>query len=317
VLYFKNIFVAVSNNLIKWFIFGLLSLIWGSSFILMKIGLENSLTAYQIASLRIVAAGITLLPIAIKNIRGIPRNKLLLVFISGALGSLLPAYLFCIAEEEIDSSLAGTLNCLTPIFVIITGVLFFKVVPPASKVFGILIAFTGSILLLVSKGHMQESKHLLYVSLVILATFLYGFNVNMVTRHLLEISSFHIAAVALVFNAIPALIVLIFTGYFGLPLAQSNLLLATGASSLLGVFGTAVATVLFYVLVKSAGGIFASMVTYGIPFVAIGWGIYFGEQFGWKQVGCLLVMLLGVYWVNKRPLSKDKEIQYNKKTFPD
>ena len=303
-LYFKNIFVAVSNNLIKWVIFVLLSLIWGSSFILMKIGLENSLTAYQIASLRIVAAGIVLFPIAIKNIRGIPFNKLLLVFISGVLGSLLPAYLFCIAEEEIDSSLAGTLNCLTPIFVIISGVLFFRVTPPSSKVLGILIAFTGSILLLLSKGHMQESKHLLYASLVILATFLYGFNVNMVTRHLLEISSFHIAAVALVLNAIPALIVLISTGYFSLPLAQSNLLLATGASFLLGVFGTAVATVLFYVLVKNAGGIFASMVTYGIPFVAIGWGIYFGEQFGWQQVGCLLVILAGVYFVNRRPVAK-------------
>lgn len=270
----------------------------------MKIGLDNQLTAYQVASLRIVAAGIILLPIALRHIRSIPLNKLFLVFMSGVLGSLLPAYLFCIAEEEIDSSLAGTLNCLTPVFVIITGVLFFKVTPPASKVAGILIAFTGSILLLFSKGQMQESRHLLYVSFVILATFLYGFNVNMVTRHLLQISSFHIAAVALVLNAVPAFIVLIYSGYFNLPLTEHNLLLATGAASFLGLIGTAVATIIFYMLVKRAGGIFASMVTYGIPFIAIAWGIYYNETFGLKQLGCLLIILFGVYWVNRKPVKK-------------
>jgi drug/metabolite transporter (DMT)-like permease len=294
----------VSKSFISWLIFGLLSVIWGSSFILMKIGLENKLTAYQVASIRIVAAGIILLPFAIRHIRAIPLNKLLLVFLSGVLGSLLPAYLFCIAEEEIDSSLAGTLNCLTPVFVIITGALFFKVTPPSTKIVGILIAFTGSILLLFSKGQMQESRHLLYVSFVILATFLYGFNVNMVSRHLLQISSFHIAAVALVLNAVPALIVLIYSGYFSLPFAEHSLLLATGAASLLGILGTAVATVMFYMLVKRAGGIFASMVTYGIPFVAIAWGIYYNEAFGLKQLGCLLIILFGVYWVNRKPVKK-------------
>ncbi|MEO6723120.1 MAG: DMT family transporter [Ferruginibacter sp.] len=291
----------MSKSFINWFFFGLLSVIWGSSFILMKIGLENKLTAYQVASLRIVAAGIILLPFAIRYIRAIPPNKILLVFLSGVLGSLLPAYLFCISEEEIDSSLAGTLNCLTPVFVIITGALFFKVTPPSSKIVGILIAFAGSVLLLFSKGQMQESRHLLYVSFVILATFLYGFNVNMVTRHLLQISSFHIAAVALVLNAVPALIVLICTGYFRLPLSEHNFLLATGAASLLGVLGTAVATIIFYMLVKRAGGIFATMVTYGIPFVAIAWGIYYNEAFGLRQLACLLIILFGVYWVNRKP----------------
>jgi drug/metabolite transporter (DMT)-like permease len=151
---------------------------------------------------------------------------------------------------------------------------------------------------------MQESRHLLYVSFVILATFLYGFNVNMVTRHLLQISSFHIAAVALVLNAVPALIVLICTGYFSLPLNEHSLLVATGAASLLGVLGTAVATIIFYMLVKRAGGIFASMVTYGIPFVAIAWGIYYNEAFGFSQLGCLLIILFGVYWVNRKTARK-------------
>lgn len=218
---------------------------------------------------------------------------------SGVLGSLLPAYLFCIAEEGIDSALAGTLNSLTPIFVIITGALFFKSTPTKNKVWGIIISFTGSILLLFSKGHMQESQNLVYISFVVLATIFYGFNVNMVHRNLKDIGSLQIAAVALTLNAIPALLVLIFTGYFKLDLTSKPVLLSTAAAAVLGVFGTAIASVIFYMLVKRAGAVFASMVTYGIPVVAILWGIIYHEQVGWKQIACLAIILFGVYFANR------------------
>lgn len=291
----------MNRNLVNWLLFTALSIIWGSSFILMKIGLDNQLSPYQVAALRMVSAGLVLSPVAIKHIRNIPSNKLLIVLLSGTLGSLLPSFLFCMAEEGIDSSLAGTLNCLTPVFVIVTGALFFKTKTSANKIIGIVIAFAGSVLLLISKGHMQESQHLVYVSFVVMATILYGINVNLVGRHLGNIGSLQVAAVALSLNAIPALVILVYTGYFILPLTSHKYLLATGAASLLGIVGTAVATIIFYMLVKRAGGIFASMVTYGIPFIAIGWGIIYGEAFGWKQVVCLLIILSGVYWVNKKP----------------
>jgi drug/metabolite transporter (DMT)-like permease len=195
----------VNKGFLNWFIFIILAIIWGSSFIMMKEGLLH-LSAFQVASLRIVFSGIVLLPAAIMHFKNIPKNKLLIIFTSGVLGSLLPAYLFCVAEIGIDSALAGTLNSLTPIFVIITGVLFFRTKPESNKILGILIAFTGSILLLFSKGHMQESQNLLYISFVVLATICYGFNVNMVYKHLQNIGSLQIAAVALTLNAVPALI---------------------------------------------------------------------------------------------------------------
>jgi drug/metabolite transporter (DMT)-like permease len=200
----------------------------------------------------------------------------------------------------IDGALAGTLNSLTPIFVIITGALFFSSKTSANKIFGICIAFTGSILLLLSKGHMHESQNLVYVSYVVLATIFYGFNVNMVHRHLKDIGSLQIAAVALTLNAVPALLVLIFTGYFNLDLTVKAVLLSTAASAVLGILGTAVASVIFYMLVKRAGAIFASMVTYGIPVVAILWGIIYHEAVGWKQVACLAIILFGVYFANRR-----------------
>ena len=105
---------------------------------------------------------------------------------------------------------------------------------------------------------------------------------------------------ALSFNAIPALVILIFTGFFKLPLNNPGILKGTAAAVCLGVMGTAVATVLFYMLVKRASSIFASMVTYAIPFVAIGWGLFYNEDISWKQIVCLLIILMGVYWANKK-----------------
>jgi len=294
-----QIFTVLNKGFLNWFIFILLSIIWGSSFIMMKEGLLH-LTAYQVAALRIVFSGIVLLPSAIRHFKQVPRNKMPIIFMSGALGSLIPAFLFCVAEEGIDSALAGTLNSLTPIFVIIVGAMFFRSKTSANKIMGILIAFTGSILLLVSKGHMQESQNLLYVSFIVLATICYGFNVNMVHKHLPEIGSLQIAAVALTLNAIPALAVLIFTGYFNLPLTDPGILYSTGHAALLGIFGTAIASILFYVLIKRAGAIFSSMVTYGIPVVANFWGMIYGEEVGLKQFACLLLILTGVYVANRK-----------------
>lgn len=289
----------MNKGFLNWFIFIALSIIWGSSFILMKEGLK-SLSAYQVASLRMVFSGIVLLPTAIKVFRRIPKDKITVIFLSGLFGSLLPAYLFCIAEEGIDSALAGTLNSLTPIFVIIMGALFFQSRTTGNKVLGIVISFTGSILLLFSKGHLQDNQNLLYISYVVLATIFYGINVNMVHRHLHDIGSLQIAAVALTLNAIPALVVLGATGYFNLPLNESGVLYSTAASAVLGILGTAVASIIFYMLVKRAGAVFASMVTYGIPVVANFWGLIYGEEVGWKQFACLAIILSGVYIANRK-----------------
>ena len=300
----------MNNKLINWLLFIALSFIWGSSFILIKVGLEH-LTPYQVASIRIISSGIVLLPVALTSFKKIPKDKIFIVFMSGVIGSLVPAYLFCLAEVGIDSALAGTLNALTPIFVIIFGALFFNAKTTSNKIWGITIAFTGSLLLFFSQPNFSENSNLSYILFVVLATSLYGINVNMVHKHLSQVGSLNIAAVALSLSAIPALIVLFFTGYFKLNYLDRGILLSTGYASLLGVFGTAISTVLFYILLKRAGAVFASMVTYGIPVIAIGWGIIYGEDIGWKQLISMLVILCGV-WVANRKLQAKVETSLSK-----
>jgi len=294
----------LNKNFINWAIFIALSIIWGSSFVLIKEGLV-SLSAYQVAALRIVFAGIVLLPTAVRYFKEIPKNKLAVVFMSGFLGSMFPAFLFCIAEEVIDSAVTGTLNSLTPIFVIITGVLFFKTRTSVTNMAGIAIAITGSVLLLLSKGNLQQSQGLFYISLVVIATICYGINVNMVHRNLGNIPSLHIAAVALVLNAIPALIVLIASGYFKLDFTNRHVLASTGFAAILGIVGTAIATIIFYVLVKRAGTIFSAMVTYGIPVVANIWGVFYDDNVGVRQFLCLAIILAGVFVVNLKVKRKE------------
>ena len=173
----------MNKNVINWLLYILLSLIWGSSFILMKEGLLG-LTAVQVASIRIASSGIVLLPISIRHIKKLNATKIALIFLSGCLGSLLPAYLFCQAETGLDSSTAGVLNSLTPIFVIVVGTFFFQQKIAALKILGMLVAFGGSILLYFAHPNISAGNNVINMLLIVLATIFYGVNVNLVQKYL-------------------------------------------------------------------------------------------------------------------------------------
>ena len=285
----------------NWLVFALLSIVWGSSFILMKEGLK-AFNAYQVASLRMLSAGIVLLPFAIQAFKKIPKDKMGLVIISGLVGNFIPAYLFSIAETRIDSALAGILNSLTPLFTIIVGVVFYKVQTSAIKLLGILIGFIGLTCLMLA-GKEVHFEHLSYASLVLVATIMYGINVHTVGRYLKEIGSIQIASVAFSFLIIPSATVLYFTDFFNNDFSNPVVLHSTIAGGVLGMIGTSMASILFYYLVKKAGILFGSLVTYGIPVVAVAWGIGFGESLAPLQIFCLGVILFGVYIVNRGNLN--------------
>ena len=285
------------ERLINWTLFIALVVIWGSSFILMKEGMRT-LSASQVAALRILSGGIVLLPVVFRSFRVIPSGQLGFVLLSGLLGSFIPAFLFCIAETRIDSSLAGFLNALTPIFTILIGLVFFRNPMEKKKWPGVLLGFSGMIVLFLARDTSGAANGW-YALLVIIATISYALNVNMVDRYLRNVSSTNIAAFAFAMLIIPSLVVLMFTGFFSLPLEQSDVWYSIGASAVLGIMGTAVASVIFYVLLRRAGPVFSSMVTYGIPFVALFWGLLAGETVETLQVAGLGIILAGVYLTNR------------------
>lgn len=289
---------SMSNRFISWAIFILLCFIWGSSFILMKVSKEG-LTAVQIASLRIFSASIVFLPFALFHIARLPRRKLPVIMLIGLTGNLVPAFLFAAAIMKMDSSLVGILNSLTPICVVTLGIALFRDRIHTQKIIGVLVGFAGLCLLTFTQADVSLSN-LGYALLVLLATLSYGLNVNLVAHYLRELNPVRVTSVSLAFLFVPTFIILWASDFFRLDFSDSIIQWSVTASVLLGIVGSAIATALFYILVQKAGGLFASLVTYGIPFVALIWGLIYGEPVTIKEIGCLGIILAGVYLANRK-----------------
>jgi len=287
----------MNNKFINWAIFVLLCFIWGSSFILMKVS-QKGLTGSQIAALRIFSAAIVFVPFAFFYFRKIPRKKMGLIFFTGFFGNLFPAFCFAIAIFRIDSSLAGILNSLTPICVVSIGITFFKDKIKTQKIIGVLVGFAGLCILTLSQKDISFDN-LAYALLILAATISYGINVNLVSHYLKEINPIHLATVSLGFMSIPAGLVLWQQGFFHLDFTDADIRWSTINSVLLGIVASSIATVLFYMLVQKAGGLFASLVTYGVPFVALFWGFIYQERITFIQIISLAIILLGVYLANR------------------
>jgi len=177
------------------------------------------------------------------------------------------------------------------------------------KITGVIIGFIGLILLFTGGGKI-DFKNISYSLLILVATLLYGININFVGKHLKEIGSLNIASVALGLLIIPCLIILYYSGYFQFSFTQKNFLISTAASCLLGVMGTALATILYYRLLKTAGALFATMVTYAIPVVAVLLGLLRNEKVTAQIMLSLIIIVIGVYIVNaanKNPFSLKKK----------
>ena len=285
--------------MIKWLLFIVLCLIWGSSFILMKLGL-NGLSPYEVAAVRMLSAGLVLLPFFPKAWKNTNRATRATAFLTGLLGSFFAAILFCVAETSINSSVAAILNATTPLFVMIVGFVFFKRSTTLVQLTGILIGFLGVLLLFLPSLKANDVSFTGHALLVLLATVMYGLNVNIANRSLLNTPSLYIATLAFGMLIPLDMFILIRENFFSNELSAPYLWKAIGASVVLGVLGTAFATWLFYILMQKAGPLFSSMVTYGLPFVAIGWGIVTGEKIGSFVMIALALILFGVYLANKK-----------------
>jgi drug/metabolite transporter (DMT)-like permease len=265
----------------------------------MKEGMET-LGPFQLASIRIISAGLVMLPLVRSAYRAVPKKAIPALILSGFLGTLFPAYLFCIAQTKIDSSVAGILNALTPIFTLAIGMAFFNLKVGWIKWAGMLLGFAGMLVLVLGASREMNVQYIGYTFLAILATICYGLNVNVVNQYLKDIAPMHIATIAFTALIIPNLLVLAYTGYFTDPgLLNGTMTKGTIAGAVLGILGTCIASVIFYTLMKKAGPIFASMVTYGIPLVALGWGMLSGETVTAIQIAGMFVILSGVRLANK------------------
>ncbi|MDZ7605091.1 MAG: DMT family transporter [Cyclobacteriaceae bacterium] len=290
---------SMHSRVHAWFILIILTVIWGSSFILMKKGLV-AFSSGEVAALRIFTASLFMLPFAISWMKQVPRSEYKIVFLSGLIGSLIPAFLFAVAQTKLDSAITGIINSLTPVFVILVGAALFSQKISLKMILGLLLALLGTLALMRSGSDSDLSVNF-YAGFIILATILYGFNVNILKFRLSEINPIAVSSISIVLCAPIALIhLLFFTDFLNQLFYVEGTVLAFGYISLLGVFGTGLALILFNFLIRLATPLFASSVTYLIPIVAVFWGIVDGETLSILQFGSMAVIIGGVYLANKK-----------------
>lgn len=284
------------NN--KWFLLILLSLIWGSSFILIKRGLVG-LNPFQLGALRIIFACLFMVVVGFKSISKIPVTKWKYVAITSLFGNGLPVFLFAYAQTGIKSSVSGILNSLTPLYTLLIGVLAFGLGFVRNQVIGVVLGLTGCLLLVFFGKSASGETNYFCAFLVVIATMCYALNVNLIKRYLSDVSPLAITTGNFLTLLIPALIILFANGYADV-MTQPEVIHSTLFMIILGMVGTGIANILYYQLIQITSPLFASSVTYFIPIVAMSWGILDGETLNFMQLAGAGVILSGVYLASKK-----------------
>lgn len=285
----------------KWLLLALLSIIWGSSFILIKKSLDY-FNPFEVGALRVLIAGIILLPLAIINIRKFPRKHLKWLLLAAFTGNFIPMFLFPIAETEISSSIAGIINSMMPIFVIIVGALIWKFQTTKRQLIGVFISFSGACLLALSGGSGGDLK-LFPILLLLLATLCYAISTTTVKSKLSQIPAKILSAFVFSFVLIlPSAVSLVFAGFFNDFEISEHLFAGLGFVCLLSVFGTGLAMMMNYRLLNISTPLFASTVTLLMPVVAVIWGIVDGEKLTLVQGIGGLIILAGLLFLRSKPV---------------
>ena len=288
----------------KWFYLIALSLIWGSSFILIKkalVGLEAS----QLGSLRIIFSSIFIFLIAWRNIFTIKKIEWKWITISAFLGSFFPAFLFAFAEKEIDSSVASIINSIVPLNTLILGMIIFKIESTKRQIIGVLIGFFGTYLLISSGLKLNPDQNYNYAGLVILCSFLYALNVNIIKKYLQHLSALTITVGHFTAIILPAVLVFLFSDFEFSSLEKDEVKTSIFYVFMLALFGTALAKIIFNKLIKISSPVFASSVTYSMLIVSIFWGIVDGEKFSIYQLIATIIIVFGVILTNKKTKIKN------------
>lgn len=292
------------NNVKKWVYLIVLSLIWGSSYILIKKGLLG-LTPLQLGSIRIFFTTLVLLTFGFQSIKKIPKKAWPWIVMTGCVGTFFPSYLFAISETVINSSVVAVLNGMTPLFTLLLSVFYFKINFKRKQLLGVLIGFVGTLILVSNEFSISSISDGSYALLVVVAAFCYAINVNLLKYKLQGVPPIAIAVGNFIVIAPLALLVFLFTdfnfnGIVDDVVVQESL----GYIFILSVFGTALAKVMFNDLVSISSPVFSISITYLLPIVAIGWGLLDQETFSLLQWCACAFILFGVYLVTetrKRP----------------
>ena len=282
----------------KWFLLIVLSVIWGSSFILIKKGLDQ-LSPIQLGSLRIIFTSIVIIFFSYKSLIKIKKEKWKWIVITAYVGTFFPVYLVGFGQSEIDSGLASILTTLTPISTLVIGIFFFNLFFTKKQIVGLSIGLIGTFLLLY-EGSLNSEVNIFFAVFIVITTIGYGTSVNLIKTYLTDIPPAAVTAGIFLSILPPAILILIFSDFNSLNFSSQEVINSILYILILSIFSSAIAQTIFNIFVKIASPLFASAVTYTMPVIAILWAVLDGEELTVKQYFASAVILFGVYLVNQR-----------------
>lgn len=289
--------INFNNKAGHWSLLILLSLIWGSSFILIKRGLVT-FSGFQVTAFRMFFAFLAFIPFIVKSLSKLSRKNIFQLIIVGFIGNGIPAFLFAKAQTRVDSSLAGMLNSVTPLFALVIGLSFFRLRTKYYNIIGIFIGLIGTLGLIYKENASLAGAIDFYALMIIVALIMYAINMNIVKFLIPELNGLVIAALSYLFIGPFSGAALLFTDFNGFNF-EGSALISMVCVFLLGLTSSFVAVTMFNTLIKYTNPVFASSVTYIIPLIAILWGILDGETITLLQIISIIITILGVFLVNR------------------
>lgn len=279
----------------------LVALIWGASFMFIKVELDAGIAPVHVAWLRCVFGGLALLVILRVLGERLPRDRVLLrhLVVVALLMNSVPFVLFALGETEVSSLLAGIINATTPLLTLLFSLLVLPDErPTAARLTGLLVGFLGVVVVLAPWDDLGTGS-LLGALACLGASACYGVGFPYMRRHLAGRTE-SATAMSTVQILIGAVLLTPFLAFGSLPDSAPGLD-AWGSILALGALGTGVAYILNFNVIRIAGAQTASTVTYIVPIFAVFFGVVLlGEDLSWHEpAGCALI-LLGVTLANRR-----------------
>ena len=168
----------------------IISITWGSSFILIKKTLPV-FEPYQIGAFRAGLSGLILAFIGFPALWKMKRKDVFWIAVSGLFGNFLVVFIFPFAQTEVSSSLAGIINALDPIFTLVVGALLFGIRNKTIQYFGAIIGFLGAFILVYNSGSEDSHNHYFYIILLIVGAALYAVSALIVEKKINHIKALY------------------------------------------------------------------------------------------------------------------------------
>ena len=283
----------------QWILIIFLAFIWGASFILMKKGLQ-SFTNLQVGAMRIFFSFIFFMPLIYRNLYKLNKTNFRSLLIVAFIGNTIPAFLFTTAQTQINSSMAGILNSLTPLFTLLIGIALYANRVKWLSFAGIILGMAGASGLIMSANNLSGiNSNNWYGLFAVFATICYGISINEIKFRLKELDGVAIASLGFLFPGPFAGLYLLVSDY-SMAASSEGMYFDLLAVAGLAFFSSFIAIIVMNLLIKFTTTLFAASVTFIIPIFAVFWGVIDGETFLLIHAFWAVIILAGVWLVHKK-----------------